>query len=96
MVDNPADNHYFGSVGRIGRALSETQDFGLFKESMMGYLQDEELDELNRMRLYWLYLNCVYHLPEEIRQDEWKAFQAKADLLPGYLADHLQEFEMGN
>ncbi|MBK7243510.1 MAG: hypothetical protein IPH98_06560 [Saprospiraceae bacterium] len=25
-IENPASNHYFGSIGRVGRALSETKN----------------------------------------------------------------------
>lgn len=95
VVDNPAPNHYYGSIGRIGRALSETQQTETFENRMMDMLRDEELDENNRTRLYWLYLNYLHHL-EDTDEMKQKLFQFKnyADELPDYMSEHLKAYEI--
>ena len=96
LVDNPADNHYYGSVGRIGRALAETNDPEAFDTAMFTYLKNENLDERNRFRLYWLYLNYLYHLPDEIRLGKLETFKKLGPDLPPYLAQHLESTKMNS
>jgi hypothetical protein len=43
QVANPSTNHYFGSIGRLGRALSETEKPQEIEAKMLQMISDEQL-----------------------------------------------------
>lgn len=67
-VENPVENHYFGSIRRIGRALSETSANDLVETRMLDMIADDELDDFNRVLMYFLFDNYNYNLKDEIRK----------------------------
>jgi hypothetical protein len=67
-VENPVENHYFGSIRRIGRALSETSANDLVETRMLDMIADYELDDFNRVLMYFLFDNYNYNLKDEIRK----------------------------
>ncbi|MCX8020344.1 MAG: hypothetical protein N2747_07625 [Chitinophagaceae bacterium] len=48
-MENPAKNHYYDSIGRLGRALSETKNRSEIEEAMLSIISDKELDLFNRL-----------------------------------------------
>ena len=56
-VGNPSENHYFGSIGRIGRSLSEAQDKENIEKVILNMIADKNLDDYNRVLMYWLFEN---------------------------------------
>lgn len=64
-IENPASNHYFGSIGRVGRALSETKDRGKIEQVMLSIVSDSELDIYNRLLFYFLFLNYNHYITDE-------------------------------
>lgn len=64
-LDNPVKNHYYGSVGRIGRAISEAKDKEKFMSQMLSMIEDDNLDDYNRVISYFLFLNSNHHLKDE-------------------------------
>jgi len=83
-VDNPSKNHYFGSLDRVGRALSETQQPELVEVRFMEMIADEALDDFNRLLLYFAYTHYCYH--QEGNEEDFKARTDVAmELLPAYL-----------
>ena len=64
-LSNPSENHYYGSIGRLGRALSETKDRQKLDETILRMIQDEKLDDYNRLLMHYLFLNYTYYLPEK-------------------------------
>ena len=81
-VENPAQNHYFGSIGRVGRALAEIQDKAALETAILSAITDTELDLLNRLLFYFLFKNYNHHLEDEARQqaNNTKLAQAVATL----------------
>ncbi|MDP2189176.1 MAG: hypothetical protein Q8J69_10895 [Sphingobacteriaceae bacterium] len=48
-IENPSENHYFGSIGRLGRALSETAHAQAVEAKMLEMINDANLDDFNRL-----------------------------------------------
>jgi len=63
--DNHAKNHYFGSVGRIGRALSETQNQKEIEKAMLEIISNKEVDMYNRIVFYFLFDNYSHYLNQK-------------------------------
>ena len=61
---NTAENHYTGTIWRLGWALTESKDSSLFEQKTKQLLQDNQLDEFNRGLMFLLYRTYVYSLPD--------------------------------
>lgn len=59
-VENPGQNHYFGSVGRVGRALAESTHREDIEAQIRKGIADKHLDDFNRLVLYYLYSNLKH------------------------------------
>lgn len=64
-IENPAKNHYFSSIGRVGRALSESRNPRLAETAILSMISDSDLDDYNRILLYYLFDNYNYNLADE-------------------------------
>ncbi len=64
-IDNPGNNHYFGDIQRLGRALAETKYREEFETHMSRMICDPELDTFNRMLIFYLYKTYADHLNDE-------------------------------
>lgn len=64
-VENVSDNHYFGSIGRVGRALADASDKGALEDRLVAMVGDENLDPFNRLLSAYLFSNYVYNLDTE-------------------------------
>ena len=60
-----SDNHYNGTVWRLGRALAESKDRLAFESRVITMMNDHRLDAFNRGLLCLLYRNYLGHLPDE-------------------------------
>jgi len=65
QIENPVKNHYYGSIGRIGRALAETKNRNEIEETILKAISDKELDDYNRLLFYFLFKNYNYYIQEE-------------------------------
>jgi len=90
-VQNAADNHYFGSIGRIGRSLAEAKDRSVIENALLKMIADKELDDYNRVLLYWLFRNYNRNLDDEkvIAQNNNRLREAIA-YMPGYLSNGVE------
>lgn len=88
-VENAADNHYYGSIGRIGRALSEAKDKELIEKQLFSMMADEKLDDYNRVIAYYLLDNYAHYLDEKEQEEKKELFEAAAKKLPKYLIKDL-------
>lgn len=50
-VQNVSENHYYGSTGRIGRALAEARNKDVVNEKLHEMIDDPALDPVNRLRM---------------------------------------------
>ncbi len=89
-IENPASNHYFGSIGRVGRALSETKNRNEIEQAMLSIISDTELDIYNRLLFYFLYRNYNYYIKDETLKKENNDKLATAiNTLPSFISERL-------
>ena len=87
-----SDNHYFGDIGRIGRALSESHQKDVLEERLLAMIQDADLDLFNRLLMAYLFKNYNYHLQDETRKKEnANRLMKAADTLPDGLAKNFRD-----
>jgi hypothetical protein len=55
QISNPNNNHYFGNVSRIGKALSETKYRGQVEKAIFEVIKDTNVDDYNRFLFYYLF-----------------------------------------
>jgi len=86
-IENPSENHYFGSIGRLGRALAESNNRSDIETKMLQMISDKQLDDYNRILIYYLFLNYNHYLESKNHQ---KANREKlitaVKTMPEYLA----------
>ena len=85
-VENSSDNHYYGNISRLGRAISESKDLAIFQKEMLSIIADKNLDDYNRVIFYFLFQNCNYYTEDEKAKSlNKKALENAALTLPEYL-----------
>ena len=67
-ASNVCDDHYFGDIGRVGRALAETKNKEDLERRLLSMIKDENLDLFNRLLMAYLFDNYNYHLQDEARK----------------------------
>jgi len=67
-VENPSNNHYYGSIRRIGRALSETKNKEEVETQLFSIIKNSELDFYNRVLGFYIIDNYIYNLTNENEQ----------------------------
>jgi len=91
-MENPAAKHYFGSISRVGRALSETANRNEVEDAMLSVVMDTELDYFNRVIFYFLFKNYEYHLEDDEAEEERSAkLRAALATLPAFIGVKLQK-----
>lgn len=91
-IENPASNHYFGSIGRIGRALSETKNRDEIEQAILSIVSDEELDTYNRLLFYFLFKNYNHYIEDEtVKKENNDKLAATINTLPDFIIERLTE-----
>ena len=91
-IENPSRNHYFGSIGRLGRAFSETKNRSEIEQSMLAIVSDKELDIYNRLLFYFLFLNYNENIRDEaIKKKNNDKLVAATKTLPNFISEKLLE-----
>ncbi|WP_062696012.1 hypothetical protein [Chryseobacterium indologenes] len=90
-IENPVNNHYFGNVSRLGKAVAESKDVELFLSQLLSMIGDKNLDDYNRVASYFFYLNCNYHIKSkrERKINSMKLLEA-IKRLPKYITDQIK------
>jgi hypothetical protein len=90
-IENAADNHYYGNIGRLGRALAETNKSGEIETKMLQMISDDQLDDYNRIIIYYLFMNYNHNVENKERQSANKEkLKTAVSALPGYLAKKIR------
>ncbi|WP_298425062.1 hypothetical protein [uncultured Kordia sp.] len=85
-IENPAENHYYASISRTGRALAETKNREHIERSMLAMIKDTQLDDFNRVIIYFLYKNYIYYLEDkEIKKQNIEQLKSAVAMLPKYI-----------
>jgi hypothetical protein len=91
-IENPASNHYFGSIGRVGRALSESNNRNEIESNMLSLVSDNELDIYNRLLFYFLFRNYNLNLKDEgIQTANNLKLAAAIKTFPNFISEILLE-----
>ncbi|TRX47999.1 hypothetical protein FNH22_29965 [Fulvivirga sp. M361] len=67
-VKNVSDNHYEGSIGRVGRALSDAENKKELETQIFSMIKDERLDPYNRLIFAYVLDNYAYNLDDKLVQ----------------------------
>ena len=82
---NVSNNHYNSYASRLGRTISESKDRIAFETQLIDMINDENLDDYNRLLMFYIYRVYVQEL--EDYEKSWK--NEKVDKikmgLPNYL-----------
>ncbi len=85
-VANVSNNHYWGSIGRTGRALMDAQDKEALEQRLTRMIQDSSLDPYNRLLMAYLFANYVGHLDDEVqRAANTQRLETAVATLPDYI-----------
>ncbi|MBL7703350.1 MAG: hypothetical protein JNM14_13955 [Ferruginibacter sp.] len=100
-IENPVEKHYYGSIGRLGRALAETKNRVQLEEQLLNMIKDTQLDAYNRILIHYLYLNYIYYLPKkETRLESLTKLEEADKTLPDFLKSRIkikkESFERDN
>jgi hypothetical protein len=89
-VENPSDNHYYGSIGRLGRAISESKNKIEFENQIISMIEDNELDDYNRLLSYFLYLSYNNFLDDKtIQENNIEKLKPSIEKLPSFLKEKI-------
>lgn len=85
-VENPSQNHYFGSIARVGRSLAEADDRLIVQDDILSMICDTTLDDYNRVLMFYLFSHYTGNLTNEsLRKDNQEKLRRSLNTLPGYL-----------
>jgi hypothetical protein len=87
-VSNTSENHYWGYIGRTGRALSDAADKPALEQQLATMIQDEKLDPYNRLLMAYVFSNYAANLEDEslVRASKQRLASSVASW-PVYLQD---------
>lgn len=87
-VHNVGSHHYWGSIGRVGRALADISDKTKLENRLLTMMKDKDLDIFNRMLIVYLFNNYLYNLEDEARKKtNEKKLEAMMAELPEVMKD---------
>ena len=91
-IENPASNHYFGRIGRIGRALSETKNRYEIEKAMLSIISDNSLDIYNRLLFYFLYKNYNNYTKDvTLKRENSEKLAIASNTFPPFISERLKE-----
>ena len=94
-VDNPSKNHHWLNSRTVSRALSEMKDKDKVEDTLLSMIEDQDLDDFNRMIVCLLFKNYNFLLKDSEHQNinQKKYFKALSTL-PGTLGENLNKFDV--
>ncbi|MCL6267471.1 hypothetical protein [Flagellimonas myxillae] len=85
-AQNVAEGHYFGNIGRLGRAVVESKDVAKFEAELTQAFSDGNLDDYNKMLMFYLYDHLIYNRDASPKKELYRDGRKKAIAkLPAYL-----------
>ena len=90
-IENPASNHYYGNIGRLGRAISESKNKLDFESQILSMIEDNELDDYNRIISYFLFISYNNYLDnKEEHKRNIEKVKSSITKLPVYLKENIK------
>ncbi|MDR7210075.1 hypothetical protein [Flavobacterium piscis] len=89
-IENPSKNHYYSSINRVGRALAESSNATLAEMIILDMIADNDLDDYNRVLMYYLFDNYNYSLTDEnIKMLNKTKLQLAVSKMPDYISSRI-------
>ncbi len=92
-AENVAENHYYGTVWRMGKALTESREKELFEQKAITIMKDETLDEFNRGLIFLLYSTYTNYLSPEEGKLKRDALRKTIDSFPEFIRKAIIEMK---
>jgi hypothetical protein len=90
-TENPAVNHYYGSIGRLGRAISESKNKLDFETQLLKMIEDNELDDYNRVLAYFIFINYNSYLEKkEDQKSNIEKIKRSIEKMPSYIKEKIK------
>jgi hypothetical protein len=93
-AQNVADNHYYGTIWRLGWALAESKEKNLFEEKAISIFRDDTLDEFNRGLIFLLYKTHLRYLKEEEAKQKIAFLKGQINSFPRFIQASIQNLHM--
>lgn len=90
-ADNVSDNHYYGTVWRLGWALTESKEKDIFERKALAMMKDNSLDEFNRGLIFLLYRSYIDHLDEKETKVKIQSLNNTISEFPGFIQASIRE-----
>lgn len=89
-IENPSNNHYYSSINRIGRALSESKNKVEIENQLLQMVKDDSLDDYNRTLMYFLFDNYNHYLEDKnLQKENIVKLQEAVATLPSYISSKI-------
>ena len=70
----------------MGRAISESKEITVYLDELPMMVADKKLDDFNRLLMFYLYDNLIYHTDKSEKKESYKSERERIiPLLPEYL-----------
>jgi hypothetical protein len=92
-AQNVADNHYYGTIWRMGWALTESKEKNIFEEKAIAMMKDESLDEFNRGLVFLLYKTYTSYLNETEGKQKRDILRNDISSFPGFIQASIKQLE---
>lgn len=87
-VENVSGNHYYGSISRVGRALSDASDKEGLERRMLRMISNENLDPYNRLLIAYVFSNYSYNFGKEsLRAATKQKIDSAVSQLPPFIKE---------
>jgi hypothetical protein len=87
-VSNVSDNHYWGSISRVGRALTDARDKDAVENQLLTMMQDPALDIYNRLLIAFVFDHYTHNLDESPRKETNKQrLETALETMPQQIQD---------
>lgn len=91
---NVAEEHYNGTIWRIGKALCESKDRLKFEEEAKNIMKDNNLDQFNRSLIFLLYHTYLNYLEDKAeRKLKVQEFKKTVSQYPSFLQSVIGEMK---
>ena len=89
-IENPATNHYYGNIGRLGRAISESKNKQDFETEMLSMIENDKLDDYNRVLAYFLFISYNNFVENEtVKMNNITKVKLSIEKMPKYIKDKI-------
>lgn len=90
---NVAPNHYYGTIWRMGWALTESKEKDAFEKKALAMIKDDRLDEFNRGLVFLLYKTYLSYLDEKEALPKIKSLKQDVTSFPGFMQPSINELK---